>query len=87
MRLGLLQSVTEAYRVRLRLSDEPQFVLRAEGVKTLECVRPRNERNDSRTLQPDVIVGWADWDTVQPFATSGTIPGQATPGATAPATK
>jgi hypothetical protein len=47
MRLGLPQSVTEAYRVRLRLSDEPQFVLRAEGVETLECVRPRNEQNDS----------------------------------------
>jgi len=79
---------TEAYRVRLRLSDEPQFVLRAEGVETLECVRPRNERNDLRTLQPDVIVGWADWDKVQPFATSGwTIPLQVPPGATAPATK
>ncbi len=36
MRLGLPQSVTEAYRVRLRPSDEPQFVLRAEGVETLE---------------------------------------------------
>jgi hypothetical protein len=76
MRLGLPQSVTEAYWERLRLSDEPQFVLRAEGVETLECVRLRNERNDSRTLQPDVIVGWADWDKVQPFVTSGwMIPG------------
>ncbi len=88
MRLGLPQSVTEAYRVRLRLSDEPQFMLRAEGVETLECVRPRNERNDTGILQPDVIVGWADWDKVQPFATSGwTTPGQVPPGATAPATK
>ena len=88
MRLGLPQSVTEAYQVRLKFSGEPRFVLRAEGVETLECVRPRNERNDSRTLQPDVIVGWADWDKVQPFATSGwTIPLQAPPGATAPATK
>ncbi len=88
MRLGLPQSVTEAYRVRLRLSDEPQFVLRAEGVETLECVRPRNKWNNLRTLQPDVIVGWADWDKVQPFVTGGwTIPGQVPPGATTPATK
>ncbi len=77
MRLGLPQSVTEAYRV-----------LRAEGVETLECVRPRNEWNDSRILQPDVIVGWADWDKVQPFATNGwAILGQVPPGATASATK
>jgi hypothetical protein len=87
MQLGLPQKVTEAYQVRLRLSDEPQFMLRAEGVETLECVRPRNERNDSRALQPDLIVGWADWDKVQPFVTSGwTIPGRVPPGATAPAT-
>jgi hypothetical protein len=32
-------------------------VLRAEGVETLECVRPKNERNDSRVLQPDVFIG------------------------------
>ncbi len=31
IRLGLAQSVTEAYQVRLRLSSEPRFVLRAEG--------------------------------------------------------
>jgi hypothetical protein len=88
MWLGLPQSVTEAYQVRLKLSGEPRFVLRAEGVETLECVRPKNERNDSRVLQPDVIIGWADWNKVQPFAMSGWgIPGQALPGATAPATK
>ncbi len=63
-------------------------VLRAEGFETLKCVRPRNERNDSRILQPDVIIGWAGWDKVQLFAMSGwAIPGQALPGATAPATK
>jgi hypothetical protein len=74
--------------VRLRLSDELQSMLRAEGVKTLECVRPRNERDNSRTLQPDVIVGWADWNKVQPFVMSGwMIPGQVPPGATTPATK
>ncbi len=39
IRLGFTQSVTEAYQVRLRLSGEPRFVLRAEGVETLECVR------------------------------------------------
>jgi len=88
MRLGLPQSVTEAYQVRLKFSGEPRFVLRAEGVETLECVRPKNERNDSRVLQPDVIIGWADWNKVQPFAMSGwAILGQALPGATAPATK
>jgi hypothetical protein len=88
MRLGLPQSVTEAYQVRLKLSGEPRFVLWAEGVETLRCVRPRNERRDSRVLQPDVIIGWADWNKVQPFAMSGwAIPGQALPVATAPATK
>jgi hypothetical protein len=30
IQLGLAQSVTEAYQVRLRLSGEPRFVLRAE---------------------------------------------------------
>jgi hypothetical protein len=88
IRLGLTQSVTEAYQVRLKLSGEPRFVLRAEGVETLECVRSRNERKDARVLQPDVIIGWSDWNKVQPFAMSGwTIPGQALRGATTPATK
>jgi hypothetical protein len=88
IRLGLPQNVIEAYQVRLKLSGEPQFVLRAEGVETLDCVRPRNERNDSRILQSDVIIGWADWNNVQPFAMSGwAIPGQTLPGVTAPATK
>jgi hypothetical protein len=87
MRLGPAQSVTEAYQVRLKLSGEPRFVLCAEGVETLECVRSRSERKDARVLQPDVIIGWSDWNKVQPFAMSGwTIPGQALPGATAPAT-
>jgi hypothetical protein len=44
MRLGLTQSVTKAYRVWLRLSGEPQFVLRTEGIETLECVRSKTER-------------------------------------------
>jgi hypothetical protein len=57
MRLGLPQNITEAYRVRLRLSDWPQFILQAEGVETLECVRPRDERDCWRALQPDVIIG------------------------------
>ncbi len=48
IRLGLAQSVTEAYQVRLRLSGEPRFVLRAEGIETLECVRSRSERRDAR---------------------------------------
>jgi hypothetical protein len=88
IRLGLAQSVTEAYQVRLKLSGEPRFVLRAEGVETLECVRSRNERKDARVLQPDVIIGWLDWDKVQPFAMNGwPIPGQTLPGATAPAPK
>ncbi len=88
IRLGLTQSVTEAYQVRLRLSGEPRFVLRAEGVETLECVRSRCERRDARVLQPDVIIGWPDWNKVQPFAMSGwAIPGQTLPGATAPATR
>ncbi len=70
------------------LSREPRFVLRAEGVETLECVRSRNERNNAGVLQPDVIIGWSDWNKVQPFAMSGwAIPGQTLPGATAPATR
>ncbi len=64
MRLGLLQNVTEVYQVQLRLSDQLRFILRAEGVKTLECVRPRDERDSSRALQPDVIISWVDWDKV-----------------------
>ncbi len=88
IRLGLAQSVTEAYQVRLRLSGEPRFVLRAEGVETLECVRSRSERRGARVLQPDVIIGWPDWNKVQRFAMSGwAIPGQTLPGATAPATR
>jgi hypothetical protein len=55
MRLGLTQSVTKAYQVRLRLSGEPRFILRAEGVETLECVRSKSERKDTRVLQPDVV--------------------------------
>jgi hypothetical protein len=63
-------------------------MLRAEGLETLECIRSRNERNGTRALQPNVIIGWSDWNKVQPFAMSGwTIPGQTLPGATAPATK
>jgi hypothetical protein len=86
--LGLAQSVTEAYQVRLRLSGEPRFVLRAEGVETLECIRSRSERRGARALQQDVIIGWPDWSKVQSFAMSGwAIPGQALPGATAPATR
>jgi hypothetical protein len=88
IRLGSAQSVTEAYQVQLRLSSEPRFILRAEGVETLECIRSRSERRGARALQPDVIIGWSDWYKVQPFVMSGwAIPGQALPGATAPATK
>jgi hypothetical protein len=67
VRLGLAQSVTEAYQVQLRLSSEPRFVLRAEGVETLECIRSRSEGRSARALQPDVIIGWPDWNKVQPF--------------------
>ncbi len=88
IRLGLAQSVTEADQVRLRLSGEPGFVLHAKGVETLECVRSRSERRGARVLQPDMIIGWRDWNKVQPFAMSGwAIPGQTLPGATAPATR
>ena len=88
MRLGFAQSVTEAYRIQLRLSSEPRFVLRAEGVETLECIRSRSERRSARALQPDVIFGWLDWNKVQPFVMSGwVVSGQTPPGATAPATK
>jgi hypothetical protein len=88
IRLGFAQSVTEAYQVRLRLSGESRFILRTEGVETLECIRSRSERRGARALQPDVIIGWPDWSKVQPFAMSKwATPGQALPGATAPATR
>jgi hypothetical protein len=88
VRLGLAQSVTEAYQVQLRFSSEPRFVLRAEGVETLECIRSRSERRSARALQPDVIIGWPDWSKVQPFVMSRwAVSGQTPPGATAPATK
>ena len=41
IRLGFAQSVTKAYQIQLRPSSEPRFVLRAEGVETLECIRSR----------------------------------------------
>ncbi len=86
--LGFAQSVTEAYQVQLRLSSEPRFILRAEGVETLECTRSRSERRGARVLQPDVIIGWPDWGKVHPFTIGGwAIPGQAFLGATTPATK
>jgi hypothetical protein len=86
--LGFAQSVTEAYQVQLRLSSEPQFVLRAEGIETLECIRSRSEQGGARALQPDVIIGWPDWGKVQLFTIGGwAIPGQAFLGATTPATK
>ena len=88
VRLGFAQSVTEAYQVQLRLSSEPQFILRAEGIETLECIRSRSERGGARALQPDVIIGWPDWGKVQPFTISGwAIPGQTFLEATAPATR
>ncbi len=49
MRLGLPQSVAEAYQVQLRRgSGRPEHMLRAEGVETLECVKPRAERRWGR---------------------------------------
>jgi hypothetical protein len=27
----------------------------------------KNEREDARVLKPDVIIGWPDWNKVQPF--------------------
>ncbi len=57
--------------MRLRLSGEPRFIVHAEGVETLECIRSRSERRDARVLQPDVIIGWPNWNKVQPFAMSG----------------
>ncbi len=50
VRLGLALSVTEAYQVQLRLSSEPRFVLRAEGVETLQCIRSRSERRSAGAL-------------------------------------
>ncbi len=88
IRLGLAQSATEAYQIQLRLSSDPRFVLRAEGVETLECLRSRSERGSAKALQPDVIIGWPDWSKVQPFVASGwAVSGQTPPGATVPATK
>jgi hypothetical protein len=88
MRLGLPQNVMEEYQVRLRLSDQPRFILRAEGFKTLECVRPRDERDSSRALQRDMIIGWVDWDKLESFIHSGwSAPGQVPLGATTPVTK
>ena len=85
IRLGFAQSVTEAYQVRLRLSSEPRFILRAEGVETLECIRSRSERRGAKALQPDVIIGWSDWNKVQPFVMSGwAVSGQTLPGLSDP---
>jgi hypothetical protein len=88
IRLGFAQSVTEAYQVQLRLSSEPRFIFRTEGIETLECIRSRSKRRGAKALQPDVIIGWPDWGKVQLFTISGwAITGQAFLGATAPATR
>ncbi len=75
MRLGLPQSVAEEYLVQLsRGSDQ-----RTEEVETLECVRPRAERGDSRIFQLDMIIGWKDWERLRVFLFSGWVdnPGSA----------
>ncbi len=88
MRLGLLQSVAEAYLVQLRRgSGRPEHMLRAEGIETLECVRRGAERGDLRIFQPDVIIEWKDWEWMRVFLFNGwTIPGVPV-GASAPASK
>jgi hypothetical protein len=59
-----------------------------DSTTMLECVRSRSERGSARALQPDVIVGWPDWNKVQPFVMSGWAASGQTPlGATAPATR
>ncbi len=89
LRLGLPQSVTEAYYVQLRrCSGQPEHILRAEGVETLECMRPRTRPGSSKSLQPDMIIGWKDWERMRVFLFSGwTIPGEPVGGASSPATK
>jgi len=88
MRLGLPQSLAEAYLVQLRRgSGRPEHVLRAEGVETLECVRPRAERGDSRIFQSDVIIGWRDWERVRGFLFSGWTNVGVPVGASPPASK
>jgi hypothetical protein len=37
----------------------------------LECVRQRDEWENSRALQPDVIIGWMDLEKVQLFIHTG----------------
>jgi hypothetical protein len=88
MRLGLQQNTREAYKVQLRRgSSQPEHVLQAKGIETLECMRPRAEREYSMILQQDVIVGWRDWERLGSFMFSGwTIPGVPV-GAAAPASK
>jgi hypothetical protein len=79
-------SIPEAYKVQLRRgSSQPEHVLWAEGVETLEFMKPRAKRENSMILQPDVIIGWRDWVRLKPFMISGwTIPGVPV-GAAAPA--
>ncbi len=51
-------------------------------------MRPRDERDCSRALQLDEIIGWVDWDKVEPFMhNSWMILGQVPLGATTPTTK
>jgi hypothetical protein len=49
VRLGLAQSVTEAYQVQLRLSSEPRFVVRAEGGRDagVHQIKERAEKRES----------------------------------------
>jgi hypothetical protein len=64
-----------------------EHVLQAEGVETLECVRPRAERGDSRIFQSDVIIGWRDWERVRGFLFSGWTNVGVPVGASPPASK
>jgi hypothetical protein len=66
----------------------PEDTLWAEGVEALECARPEAKRGGSKSFQPDVIVGWKDWERMRGFLSSGwAIPMEPAIGASAPATK
>ncbi len=51
VRLGLAQSVTDAYQVQLRLSSEPQFVLRADA--GVHQIKERAEKRESSSAGRD----------------------------------
>jgi hypothetical protein len=75
MRLGRQQGITKTYRVDLRRdSMRPEHSLWVDGVESLErtdCgTRARANQLERQGRQPDVAIGWRDWERMTKFVSS-----------------